>query len=51
MTTLGGTCCNPNALRTRLSTTAILVKLVTITAKNGAKAIKTTVIKAEPGVN
>ena len=49
-TTLGGTCCKPSALRNRLSTTTILVKLVTITAKKGASASRMTVTSALPGV-
>ena len=50
-TTLGGTCCRPNALRSRLSTTMILVNEVTITPTKGASATTMTVISAEDGVN
>ena len=50
-TTLGGTCCRPSALRSRLSTTMILVNDVTITPTKGASATTITVISAEEGVN
>ena len=50
-TTLGGTCCRPSALRSRLSTTMILVNEVTITPTKGASATTMTVISAEDGVN
>src|SRR5438876_8302157 len=50
-TTLGGTCCRPSALRSRLSTTTILVNEVTITATKGASASTITVISADEGVN
>ena len=49
MTTLGGTCCSPSALRSRLSTTTILVKEVTITATNGASARNTTMTMTSAG--
>src|SRR3546814_18427127 len=49
MTTFGGTCCSPSALRSRLSTTTILVNEVTITAPNGASARLTTVIRTSAG--
>src|SRR3546814_6211337 len=49
MTTFGGTCCSPSALRSRLSTTTILVNEVTITATNGASARLTTVIRTSAG--
>ncbi len=49
MTTFGGTCCRPSALRSRLSTTTILVNEVTITATNGASAMKTTVTRTTAG--
>ena len=51
MTTFGGTCCRPSALRNRLSTTTILVKEVTITATNGASARLTTVSSTSAGEN
>src|SRR5262245_54916222 len=50
MTTFGGTCCRPSALRSRLSTTTILVKDVTITATNGASASPTTVRMMSAGL-
>src|SRR5882762_3090153 len=50
ITTLGGTCCRPSALRRRLNTTTILVNEVTITATNGASARPTTVTRMTPGL-
>src|SRR5882762_11374215 len=50
ITTLGGTCCRPRALRNRLNTTTILVNEVTITATNGASARPTTVTRMTPGL-
>src|SRR5690606_13309804 len=50
-TMFGGTCCRPRALRSRDSTTTILVKDVTITATKGASASRMTVTSAEPGEN
>ena len=50
-TTLGGTCCRPSALRSRLSTTMILVNEVTMTPTNGASATTMTVMSADEGVN
>src|ERR1051325_3437195 len=49
MTTFGGTCCSPSALRSRLSTTTILVNDVTMTATNGAIARPTTVTMTSAG--
>src|SRR5882757_5731778 len=50
ITTLGGTCCRPSALRSRLNTTTIFVNEVTITATNGASARPTTVMRMTPGL-
>src|SRR5579864_35039 len=50
ITTLGGTCCRPRALRSRLNTTTILVNEVTITATKGASARPTTVTRMTPGL-
>src|SRR3981081_2253584 len=50
ITTLGGTCCRPRALRNRLNTTTILVNEVTITATKGASARPTTVTRMTPGL-
>src|SRR5688500_4598205 len=50
MTTFGGTCCRPSALRSRPSTTTILVNEVTITATNGAIASPTTVVTTSAGL-
>src|ERR1700759_4321154 len=50
ITTFGGTCCRPSALRSRLNTTTSLVKEVTITATNGASARPTTVTRMTPGL-
>src|SRR5690242_1894142 len=50
ITTLGGTCCRPRALRNRLNTTTILVNDVTITATKGASARPTTVTRMTPGL-
>src|SRR5258708_1413539 len=50
ITTLGGTCCRPSALRNRLNTTTIFVNEVTITATNGASARPTTVTRMTPGL-
>src|SRR6188768_473534 len=50
MTTFGGTCCRPSALRSRLSTTTILVNDVTMTATNGAIARPTTVTMTRAGL-
>src|SRR5882724_9254429 len=50
ITTLGGTCCRPSALRNRLNTTTIFVNEVTITATNGASARPTTVTRITPGL-
>src|SRR3982751_5459842 len=50
MTTLGGTCCSPSALRKRLSTTTILVNEVTMTATKGAIAKPTTVTMTRAGL-
>src|SRR5690625_1537756 len=49
ITTLGGTCCRPSALRSRLSTTTILVNEVTMTATNGAIASATTMVMTRAG--
>src|ERR1700759_2509656 len=48
ITTFGGTCCSPSALRSRLNTTTILVNEVTITATNGASARPTAVTRLTP---
>src|SRR5882762_26615 len=50
ITTFGGTCCRPSALRSRLNTTTIFVNEVTITATNGASARPTTVMRMTPGL-
>src|SRR5882724_8663807 len=50
ITTFGGTCCRPSALRNRLNTTTIFVNEVTITATNGASARPTTVTRITPGL-
>src|SRR5512140_3682927 len=49
-TTLGGTCCRPSALRSRLITTTILVNEVTMTATKGASARLTTVTMMSAGL-
>src|ERR1700743_2422744 len=50
ITTLGGTCCSPSALRSKLRTTTSLVNEVTMTATNGARASPTTVTRMSDGV-
>src|SRR5580698_2880650 len=50
ITTLGGTCCSPSALRNRLSTTTSLVNEVTMTATKGASARLTTVTRISAGL-